>query len=79
LISFQEIVAEVSALEKQRDKLEAELKMVLPLSLSLSSLFCFVQRVHCHNFEIKFGFSSWKYESILTTDHQYLFSSCLLF
>jgi hypothetical protein len=35
LISFQEIVAEVSALEKQRDKLEAELKMVLPLSLSL--------------------------------------------
>jgi len=35
LISFQEIVAEVSALERQRDKLEAELKMVLPLSLSL--------------------------------------------
>ncbi|KAG6758422.1 hypothetical protein POTOM_038769 [Populus tomentosa] len=32
----KEIVAEVSALEKQRDKLEAELKMVLPLSLSLS-------------------------------------------
>jgi len=40
LISFQEIVAEVSALERQRDKLEAELKMVLPLSLSLS-LPCF--------------------------------------
>ena len=75
MISLQEIVAEVSALEKQRDKLEDELKKVLPLSLPPFALLkgCIVIIL---NLSLDFQAGTRVY---LTTDHQHLFSSCLLF